>query len=166
MKLKFLNVTSSPITLFCKCGIELFLDDEDLNHYQNNKFSCTRSGAVTFKKDNKTRTLGRDILTRTIGSQTNLECDHIDRDTHNNERSNLRQVTSIQNSLNRSLRITNNSGYRGVSHHKNGWQVRISVNKKEYHIGYFSTKQEAAKVYDMKAKELHGDFAQLNFSVS
>lgn len=35
---------------------------------------------------------------------------------------------------------------------------------KRVHIGYFSSKEEAARMFDIKAKELFGDFCgKLNF---
>lgn len=34
---------------------------------------------------------------------------------------------------------------------------------KKYYIGSFLDKLEAAKAYDIKVKELHGEFAVLNF---
>jgi len=38
----------------------------------------------------------------------------------------------------------------------------FSVSLFRVHIGYFSTKEEASRVYNNKAKELFGDFAFIN----
>jgi hypothetical protein len=36
--------------------------------------------------------------------------------------------------------------------------------RKTYFIGYFDNEVEAARLYDAKAKELFGEFANLNFT--
>lgn len=106
--------------------------------------------------------------------------DHIDGDGLNNQRCNLRICTSIQNGYNRSKQIDNTTGYKGVIFRpyfyktdKNGirksypykkqWQAQISVNKKHIYIGMFFTAKEAALAYDRKARELHKEFANINF---
>lgn len=37
------------------------------------------------------------------------------------------------------------------------------LNGKTIYLGSYNTSEEAARVYDTKAKELFGDFALLNF---
>jgi hypothetical protein len=46
--------------------------------------------------------------------------------------------------------ITNKTGYRGVSYSvKNKkFKSQIKVNKQVIHLGFFDTKEEAAKTYD------------------
>lgn len=86
------------------------------------------------------------------------EIDHIDRNPSNNRLDNLRLATRGQNCTNK---ITSSaSGYRGVyKHHTyNRWQARIKGKS----LGYFSTKEEAALVFDKAAKELYEGFASLN----
>jgi len=39
----------------------------------------------------------------------------------------------------------------------------ITKSGKKYYLGLFDNKIDAAVAYDKKAKELHGDFAVLNF---
>lgn len=57
----------------------------------------------------------------------------------------------------------NPSGYRGVSSSKNRWQARMRYQKKDIYMGTFDTREEAARAYDAKARELFGDAAILNF---
>jgi hypothetical protein len=88
------------------------------------------------------------------------EIDHKDTNTINDRIENLRPCTSSQNKGNMRLLKTNTSGHRGVRFKKdrNKWQARINMNRKEKHIGYFDTKEEAIEAYVKKAKEHFGEF--------
>ena len=59
------------------------------------------------------------------------------------------------------------SKYRGVSQHRGSstWFAQIirKSDKKKIYLGIFKTQQEAARAYDKKSLELHGEFAYLNF---
>jgi hypothetical protein len=91
--------------------------------------------------------------------------DHKDRNGLNNQRSNLRVCTLSQNSAN--SRPAGKSKYLGVSYliqnNHSYIQAQICKDHKVIHIGMFSTEEEAARAYDAKAKEIHGEFANLNF---
>lgn len=65
---------------------------------------------------------------------------------------------------NQRIRVTNKSGYRGVSFskQKKKWVVTIWQNYYMYCIGFFSDKESAALAYDSAAIQLYGDDAQLN----
>jgi len=79
----------------------------------------------------------------------NLCVDHINHNTLDNRRSNLRNVTRAENQQNiKEIIQTNKSGYRGVSWHSPGkkWRARSRVNGSEVHLGLFSDINEAAKV--------------------
>jgi hypothetical protein len=46
------------------------------------------------------------------------------------------------------------------------WQARITIDRKQHHIGTFDTPEEAARAYDARALEAFGSFAVLNFGGS
>lgn len=91
-------------------------------------------------------------------------CDHKDGNVLNNQKTNLRQSTHAQNSHNQSIRVTNKSGYKGVSFYKryNKWVAHIIYNYKSVHLGYFENIIDAAKAYNEAAIKYHGEFARLN----
>lgn len=59
------------------------------------------------------------------------------------------------------------SKFKGVSISKksknNPWRAYIKYKYQYYHLGQFKTQKEAAIAYDLKAKELFGNKAKLNF---
>jgi hypothetical protein len=99
------------------------------------------------KKDGKRETV---LLHRFIlSANKDVFVDHINHDTLNNERENLRFVSNGENQHNRlGPRKDSKSGVRGVRcrkyKNKMRWEARIQVNKRSIHIGEFDTITEAA----------------------
>jgi len=82
--------------------------------------------------------------------------DHKDRDLKNNRIENLREADPTQSSCNRFE--VGKSGFKGVDKFGNRWRAKIRYKNKYYHIGYFSTPEEASTAYQLKADELHKEF--------
>ena len=93
-----------------------------------------------------------------------FEVDHIDRNGLNNQKSNLRVVTHSQNMMNRNSCKGSSSKYKGVTWDKKDkkWRAQIVLNKKHYYLGLYRNEIDAAKIYNERAKELHGEYANLN----
>lgn len=93
------------------------------------------------------------------------ELDHIDRNRLNNNISNLRWVDKTTNQQNRNKKNNASSQYYGVQYRAKGkpWECAINHKRKYYYIGTFDTEHEAARAYDVKARELYGETARLNF---
>ena len=94
-------------------------------------------------------------------------CDHINGDTLDNRRANLRAATARQNSLNRSKNEKRAKGvsFKGVYQNTNcaTFTARIRVGKEVIHLGCFRSQEEAARAYDTAALIHHGEYARLNF---
>lgn len=92
--------------------------------------------------------------------------DHLDGDSLNNTRKNLRIATNSENMMNRGAAANNKTGFKGVikrgDRRTKPYKAQISVNGKTVYIGHFDTAKQAALAYNEKAKELHGEFARLN----
>jgi hypothetical protein len=73
------------------------------------------------------------------------------------EPGNLRWATPQQQAINQRKQINNTSGYRGVTWRKdrNKWRARICHGGREIASAYFTTKEEAAHVYEQWALQLY-----------
>lgn len=98
------------------------------------------------------------------------EVDHINRNRLDNRRENLRLVTRQENCWNKSKQKNNKSGYIGVcfdkkASSKNPWKAYAKHDGKNYNLGFYSTKEEAARVRDKFIIEKRGKqaFYALNF---
>lgn len=92
--------------------------------------------------------------------------DHINCDTLDNRRANLRFATRSQNHANRLPYRDRTSQYKGVFWHTRDkrWQAGIGIAPRRYrYLGHFTDEIEAAKAYDAAARELFGEYARPNF---
>ncbi len=140
------------------------VDDEDYSHINQWKWCLMRTKTKCYAvraKNKRLVLMHRVILLPPEG----VAVDHRDGNGINNTRGNLRQCTTSQNAMNQKGHSDSMSGYKGVTWHNigNSWQAAIMLNGRHIHIGLFFCLIKAAKAYDKKAKELHGEFANLNF---
>ena len=91
--------------------------------------------------------------------------DHINGDSLDNRRCNLRIVSASANSHNKKSSKPNghSSRYHGVCAFNGKWRATISINNKRTHIGIFDNETDAAQHFDMQAILYYGDNARLNF---
>lgn len=99
-----------------------------------------------------------------------LVVDHINGDTLDNRRSNLRVCTKKENFRNSAKRLGySTSPYKGVSFtgvvEGKSWRSRIRVDGKLISLGAFSDEEEAARAYDSAARKYFGEFARTNFLI-
>lgn len=100
------------------------------------------------------RKLGRDLLDGEY-------CDHIDGDTLNNTRENLRIATPTQNVINTRAKGTRH--YKGVFARGQRWIAAVQTGGTFFYLGTFANEELAAHAYDKKARELFGEYARTNF---
>jgi len=98
-------------------------------------------------------------------SDPKIVVDHINGNTFDNRRSNLRACTSAENTRNMVKHKDSSSKYKGVHCIKinEKWRSIIRVNKIAISLGYFTNEIEAAKAYDIAAVKYFGEFARPNF---
>lgn len=140
-------------------GQYTLVDDEDyewLNQWkwyaayfkEVDGFYARRKTTVNGKE--RTLRMHRVIMDAPKGKQV----DHINHNTLDNRKCNLRVVSTRQNNQNRLGTFT--SKYPGVYWNKNAgkWHVRIRVNGKQKHLGYFIDEEKAFKVYQKACHDL------------
>jgi hypothetical protein len=86
--------------------------------------------------------------------------DHINHDKLDNRLTNLRVCTAKENSYN-TKRSTDK--FKGVRKTAKGYNVCISKDGIKYELKDIETEIEAAKLYDILAEELFGEYAGKNF---
>lgn len=132
--------------------LETLIDTEDLemiNSYTNT-WKITSDGKIDYigvhlpRKDNKRRFVR---MHRVIMNAPNdLVVDHINHNTLDNRKSNLRIITRGENSQNRKGAQSNSkSGVRGIYKTKYSWKAQYKINGKQVHVGSFKTKEDAEK---------------------
>ena len=82
----------------------------------------------------------------------NLKVDHINGNTLDNRKENLRIVTSRENQQN--TKKARKNGYFGCSLTNGRWQARIKINGRSKSLGYFTDKKEATDAYWKRASQL------------
>lgn len=143
-------------------GYETIVDEEDyfLFHYnwwargwkEDNFYACTWIKKKIVKLQN--------LL---LPPKEGFVVDHKNRNSLDNRKQNLRYATLQQNNANNS-RAVSDSGFKGVYPRVSGnWRAQVTINGQLNYLGTFSSKEEAALVYDKAAKIAFGEFARLNF---
>jgi len=97
---------------------------------------------------------------------------HVDGNGLNCVRANLRRVsrsesaTAARRTRGHGRQSNNKSGFIGVSWDSRvgKWRAQIQVDGRKKHLGHHPTPEDAARVRDRAARELHGELAVLNFA--
>jgi hypothetical protein len=138
----------------------VILDTEDLELVKGYRW-CRSHGYVVHGQSSKR--FSRLVMHESLNNKDCLFVDHINHNTLDNRKQNLRVCTPQQNVHNMRLPKHNTSGNKGVYEMANG-RIRAIIwhNNKPKHLGYFDTKEEAAKAYNEAALKYFGEFACLN----
>lgn len=142
-------------------GLFALVDDEDFEVLNQYKWSIltskTKDRVGSFyaqsRIDRHTHALMHRFLLKPEKEQY---IDHIDGNGLNNQKENLRFLTTSENGHNIGRWTTNKSGYKGVhwSSRDKRWVAQIQVRNKRTRLGYFKSAEEAGNAYK-EAEEMY-----------
>jgi len=160
-----------------KHGVQFIIDECDADQVLRYKWARTGKDKLNLvcsalkREDRNIAFLHRFIMRPQVGEVV----DHINGDKLDNRRANLRVCTLTENNRNKRVWPNKKSGYKGVfpvsyvpkkPGKSRSWQALIMANRKLHYLGCFPSEVEAACAYDAAARELHGEFASLNFPLA
>lgn len=122
----------------------------------NNKYAYRKDKNTDYKKD----VFMHRLITKCPKYK---EVDHIDGNSLNNQRKNLRICTRSENAMNTGISKTNTSGFKGVMWHKRdkAWRAGIKKKGKHIHLGNFKDKEEAIEARRKGEIKYHGRFRRI-----
>jgi hypothetical protein len=146
-------------------GYEAMIDVEDLPLVEDYNWCAQVYPTVVYamRKDYSTKPAKTIKMHRVINkTPCDLHTDHENGNGLDNRKDNLRNATLTENLLNRGPRKESKSGLKGVtwSDTAQKWQARIASDGEEKHLGYFTNKFIAHRIYCEQAVLLHKEFAR------
>lgn len=135
------------------------------NTHSNSWYAVATTYLGTTGKTNINTFLNAYILNP--NGNPNICVDHIQHDTLDNRRKNLRATETIYNTKNRKSKNSNNTtGYRNVlyikSNTKHPYQVRLQIDGKNTPLGNFADIDEAGEFAEKMRQKYYGEFAGKN----
>ena len=136
------------------------IDAEDLQKVRYHKWRVDTNNRVitgNCTTKNPRRELSRFLLDI---NDDDLVVDHVDGNSLNNRKSNLRPCTQSENLCNRHFMSNNTSGTIGVYYdkHRRRWAPEIRKGYTRYHLGRYKTKEEAIFVRKYAEERLFGEY--------
>lgn len=156
-------VTDGAVTrLLRKDGVVALIDTEDLSKVMGHSWRLYKDPECSYLVTGHKHTqMARVIIDVPPGRVP----DHRNGDGLDNRKQNLRACTQGQNRCNVRKMMTRptSSIYKGVCRRGHKYEAAIALDGIRHGLGMFHEEIAAAKAYDAKARELHGEFARLNF---
>lgn len=142
------------------------VDDEDYEALSRHNWRWLKTGNRVYvaryglneQKSSRIFYMHREIMRPAKG-----QCvDHVNGDSFDNRRANLRFATYAENARNCKVYKNNTTGYKGVQRRGRGFSVEIQYNRKRLTAPGFDTAEEAAAFYNDVTGKLFGDYARPN----
>jgi hypothetical protein len=143
--------------------LDVKVDNNDYERLMKYKWGWHGNKKIYISRKNHQGTIimHREIVGLKKGDK--LTVDHINGDTLDNRKVNLRICSYSENNANTPKQKNGKlSKYKGVTKQKNRYRAEIRKNNVHYYLGSFIEEHDAAISYNNKATELFGKFARIN----
>jgi hypothetical protein len=164
-----LTVLQGCRTLQLTKGFNTLIDEEDFERVGRLKWIVQPSLHVFYARRTERVGVNRRrlaILHRVLlDAPKGMDVDHRNGDGLDNRKANLRLATHSQNHQNRRMRPKGRSRFKCVSLQGNTWRAYISVAGRLKDLGRFTSEEDAARAYDVAAREHFGEFACTNADI-
>lgn len=150
------KVIGDVLTIVTKNGDVFLADVEDKEKLEKYSWCLSKTGYAVANINHKVTKMHRYILG--VKDQK-VVVDHKNRDTCDNRKDNLRICTCADNARNKTVSRNCKSGYIGIRLTDHGkYNVRITFDRQEIHIGNFETLDLAIAARKEAEKRYHGEF--------
>lgn len=159
------TISGDIVTMFDSNNREFIFDLADLEEVSKNTWLVyTTTNGKDYVRCSFLKTHIHQFL---LNPPKGYVVDHINGNTLDNRRCNLRICSHTQNMQNQKLRSNNTTGVKGVTKCGNKYRATIRVNKKDIHLGMFNTleqaKEERLKAENMYFGEYRYDYEEKNY---
>jgi hypothetical protein len=137
---------------------KFIIDRDDYVKIKEYNWTETGKGYLTASQKGKIIYLHRYIMDVIDGK----EVDHINHNTYDNRKSNLRICNRNENARNLKIYSTNKSGVTGVFLRNGKWIAEIKLNQKKIYLGRFSNFKDAVKARYEAELKYFGEFRNSN----
>ena len=139
----------------CVCVGKTIIDPDVVDMIKYKKWSLSSYGYVYHNYPHTD--LHRLIMG--VTNNPNVDVDHINGNTLDNRRCNLRVCSTSENTANKHFSSMNTSGYIGVHPSRGGWSPEIRFNHIRAHLGRYNTLEEAVYARLCAVKICFGEYA-------
>ena len=140
---------------------EFYVDADDFDKIQKYSWYESDTGYLMSRINDKIVRMHRLIMNV---ENKKIVIDHINHNTLDNRKNNLRIATNSQNNMNRGLSNSNNSGITGVcwDKRKEKWRAYIKIDSKQIELGCYNRFEDAVKARKEAEENYFGEYSYDN----
>lgn len=145
----------------------VLVDDKDYSYLKKHKWAILDGYATTYIKIRRGKYKQIFMHRMILNPPDHLVVDHKNENRLDNRRVNIRIATRRQNVIYR--KPSKGRRFKGVYKIKGCnkfYSLIARYNKSQLYLGIFEKEEDAARAYDKKCLEIHGEFAYLNLPLN